>query len=540
MGDRQAEVEDDRVAFREDARRVEAHRPVAPDLMPIIHSEVVDVVTIAQRGSQTPPKPDGKKKRGCRRQSHQVPMPERVAALVEKADIGYAVVGGRDDFQRPMQVEVIYREDSFADEAANIDTAQRRAIAEHEATLAFVAIAQKRDPPTLRRVVTRRLEAKPRIAHPGIAPPVGAREQRPSADTTFQQFDHRHSFAPFGIRERRRLLEGWRCQRDLARHGGTFTGIGPVAAGKGVPTALTWAVYHRYGLTKWAAAEKGNVSVRAGCYVIAEAGINHNGSIKTAFDLVDAAADAGCDAVKFQKRTVEKVYSADELGRLRPNPFGETNGDLKRGLELDVAAYERLFAKSASRGIDCLASVWDETSVEVVAALRPRFLKMPSPLIRHTRLLAACRQSGIPVILSTGGADLEAVREAVRILGDSLSVVMHCVSAYPCPDDQVNLRQMVTLSETFGLPVGYSSHDLGPHAVWAAVALGAIVIERHITLDRGMWGSDQAMSTEPAGLLELVQGVRAIETVLGSPDVVTLPAEGAAIAKLARAEDVSA
>lgn len=282
------------------------------------------------------------------------------------------------------------------------------------------------------------------------------------------------------------------------------------------------------------------MSVGAGCYVIAEAGINHNGSIETAFDLVDAAADAGCNAVKFQKRTVEKVYSPDELQRRRPNPFGETNGDLKRGLEFDVATYERLFAKSASRGIDCLASVWDETSVEVVTALRPRFMKIPSPLIRHPRLLAACRRSGIPVILSTGGADLETVREAVRILGDSLAVLMHCVSAYPCPDDQVNLRQMVTLGETFGLPVGYSSHDLGPHAVWAAVALGAIVIERHITVDRGMWGSDQAMSTEPAALLELVQGVRTIETVLGSPDVVALPAEGAAIAKLARAQDVSA
>lgn len=277
-----------------------------------------------------------------------------------------------------------------------------------------------------------------------------------------------------------------------------------------------------------------------GCYVIAEAGINHNGSVETAFDLVDAAADAGCDAVKFQKRTVSKVYSADDLQRPRPNPFGETNGDLKRGLELDVADYERIFAKSAARGIDCLASVWDEGSVEVIAAMRPRFLKIPSPLIRHRSLLAACRRAGIPVIMSTGGADLETVREAVRVLGESLAVVMHCISAYPCPDDQVNLRQMVTLSETFGIPVGYSSHELGPHAVWAAVALGAVAIERHITLDRTMWGSDQAMSTEPSELLELVRGVRTIGTMLGSPEVVTVPVEEPAIAKLARTEDVHA
>lgn len=279
---------------------------------------------------------------------------------------------------------------------------------------------------------------------------------------------------------------------------------------------------------------------RTGSYVIAEAGINHNGSVDTAFDLVDAAADAGCDAIKFQKRTIAKVYSLDDLQRPRPNPFGETNGDLKRGLELDLAAYERIFAKSAARGIDCLASVWDESSVEVIAALQPRFLKVPSPMIRHTGLLTACRRTGIPVILSTGGADLGTVREAVQFLGESLAVVMHCISAYPCPDEQVNLRQMVTLREVFGIPVGYSSHELGSHAVWAAVALGAAAIERHITLDRSMWGSDQAMSTEPSELRELVEGVRTIERTLGSPDVVRLPIEEAAITKLARTEDIPA
>jgi N-acetylneuraminate synthase len=269
---------------------------------------------------------------------------------------------------------------------------------------------------------------------------------------------------------------------------------------------------------------------------VAEIGINHNGSVATAKELISAAAAAGCDAVKFQKRHVDMVYSAEELSRLRPSPFGSTNGDLKRGLEFDADDFAELAAHARDEGVDWSASVWDEASVEVMAALAPPFLKVPSPLIRHQGLLAACRRAGLPVIISTGGATLEEVREAVTCLGD-VWAIMHCVSAYPCPDDQVHLRQMLTLRQVFGGRVGYSSHELGPHSIWAATALGADVLERHITLDRGMWGSDQAMSTEPDELAALVAGVRTIEACLGRPEVVRLPIEEAAIAKLGRVRD---
>jgi N-acetylneuraminate synthase len=271
-------------------------------------------------------------------------------------------------------------------------------------------------------------------------------------------------------------------------------------------------------------------------YVIAEIGINHNGDLDTAKKLISAAAAAKCDAVKFQKRDIDRVYTRAELERHRPSPFGETNGDLKRGLEFGIEELGDLFDHARNEGVDCSASVWDEASVELVAAFAPPFIKIPSPLVRHRGLLDACRRSGIDVVMSTGGATLEEIRDAVSRLGD-VAALMHCVSAYPCPDDQVNLRQMMTLRETFGGRVGYSSHELGPYAVWAAVALGAEVLERHITLDRGMWGSDQSMSTEPDELAALVAGVRTIEACLGCADVVQLSIEEAAIAKLGRVGD---
>lgn len=273
------------------------------------------------------------------------------------------------------------------------------------------------------------------------------------------------------------------------------------------------------------------------CYVIAEAGINHNGDLGTALKLVDAAAAAGCDAVKFQRRSVHRVYSQPELDSPRPNPFGPTNGDLKRGLELSDEAYRRVMAHASAAGLDCFVSVWDEQSVADAAAMGPPYLKLPSPLIGHRRVLEAARSTGIPVLLSTGGSDLATVRVAVDVLGTSLAALMHCVSAYPCPIDSVNLRQMLTLRQEFGVPVGYSSHEMSPHAVWAAVALGAEVVERHLTLDRTIWGSDQAMSTEPADMAELVAGIRSVTACLGAPEVVRLPIEQAAVEKLFRTAD---
>jgi N-acetylneuraminate synthase len=273
------------------------------------------------------------------------------------------------------------------------------------------------------------------------------------------------------------------------------------------------------------------------CYIIAEIGINHNGDLPTAFKLIDVAASVGCDAVKFQKRTIERVYSTEELARLRTSVFGSTNRDLKRGLEFSVAEYAKLFDYAAGHGLDAFASVWDEQSVSDIASLRPRYIKVPSPLIRHHRLLAACRETGIPVILSTGGAELPEIQSALDSLGQ-VAFLLHCVSMYPCPLDSSNIQQMETIKQ-FGMPVGYSSHELEPYAVFAAVALGASAIERHICLDRSIWGSDQAMSTEPDEFDALVTGVRSVERCLGSPDVVRLPAEEPAISKLSRECDFS-
>ncbi|MEV4362655.1 N-acetylneuraminate synthase family protein [Nonomuraea sp. NPDC049625] len=271
-------------------------------------------------------------------------------------------------------------------------------------------------------------------------------------------------------------------------------------------------------------------------YFIAEIGINHNGSIDTAQELIRAAAAAGCDAVKFQRRDLTRVYSPEELARPRESVFGATNGDLKRGLEFDTDGYRRLFEASREAGVDCFASVWDEASVEFMAQFKPPYMKVPSPLLGHHGLLRACRAAGVPVLMSTGGADMEDVAAAVRTLGD-VAGVMHCVSAYPCPDHHSNVRQMLTLRSELGVPVGYSSHETGPYAVFAATALGAEFLERHITLDRTMWGSDQSVSTEPEELAAMVAGVRAIERSLGSSDVRRLPIEEPALVKLRRTSD---
>jgi N-acetylneuraminate synthase len=271
-------------------------------------------------------------------------------------------------------------------------------------------------------------------------------------------------------------------------------------------------------------------------YFIAEIGINHNGDLDTAERLIQAAVEAGCDAVKFQKRDLARVYSPEELARPRESVFGSTNGDLKRGLEFDESGYQRLFEASRRAGVDCFASVWDVASVEFMAAFKPPFLKVPSPLIRHRDLLSACRRSGIPTLMSTGGSDLDTVWSAVKALGD-VAGVMHCVSAYPCPTEHCNVRQMLTLRSALGVPVGYSSHEQGPYSIFAATALGARFLECHITLNRTMWGSDQGVSIEPAELAAMVAGVRAIEQSLGTPEVRQLPIEQSALDKLARTRD---
>ena len=251
------------------------------------------------------------------------------------------------------------------------------------------------------------------------------------------------------------------------------------------------------------------------CYVIAELGINHNGSLETAFRLIDAAVEAGCDAVKFQKRTVEVVYSAAELDKPRESPFGTTNRDLKMGLEFDSNAYGEINRYCSERGIVWFASCWDEASVDFILKYGPPCFKISSACMTDDALLRHHRSTGKPILLSTGMSTMDEIRHAVEVLGTKDLVVIHCTSTYPSSPDELNLKAMDTLRREFAVPVGYSGHEVGLQTTLAAAALGACLVERHITLDRAMWGSDQSASVEPHGMAHLVRDIRVIEAAMG-------------------------
>jgi N-acetylneuraminate synthase len=251
------------------------------------------------------------------------------------------------------------------------------------------------------------------------------------------------------------------------------------------------------------------------CLVIAEVGINHNGDLELARRLVRVAAEAGVDAVKFQKRTVDVVYTADELERPRESPFGDTNGDLKRGLEFGHDGYAAIDATCRELGVAWLASCWDEESVDFIDAFEPPAFKIASASLTDDELLRRHREKGRPIILSTGMSTLDEIDHAVDVLGREDLVLLHTTSTYPSAIDELNLSAMRTLAERYAVPVGYSGHEVGLAPSLAAAALGACVVERHITLDRAMWGSDQAASVEPQGIARLVRDIRAVESAMG-------------------------
>ncbi len=253
------------------------------------------------------------------------------------------------------------------------------------------------------------------------------------------------------------------------------------------------------------------------CLVVAEIGINHNGDLNTATKLISESAAAGADVVKFQKRTVDVVYNAEELARTRENPFGPTNGDLKRGLEFDVSDYEEIDQVCADCGIAWTASCWDEASVDDLEAFIPPFWKIASASLTDDGLLRRHAQTGIPIVMSTGMSTIAEIDHAVGILGTGNLVLLHCTSTYPCDPGDIHLAAMASLGRRYGVPVGYSGHERGLAPSLAAAALGACVVERHVTLDRTMWGSDQAASIDMQELADLVAGIRAIEASLGSP-----------------------
>jgi N-acetylneuraminate synthase len=251
------------------------------------------------------------------------------------------------------------------------------------------------------------------------------------------------------------------------------------------------------------------------CFVIAEIGINHNGDLATTRNLIQASKDAGADAVKFQKRTVEVVYTAAELANPRDNPFGPTNGDLKRGLEFTQEQYSEIDSICQELDILWTASCWDEGSVDFMEKFSPPFYKIASASLTDDSLLQHHRKTGRSIILSTGMSSLEEIDHAVEVLGKDDLIVLHCTSTYPSKPEELNLSAIPVLQERYGVPIGYSGHEVGLQTTVAAVTLGACVAERHITLDRSMWGSDQAASVEPPGFTRMVRDIRTIETALG-------------------------
>jgi N-acetylneuraminate synthase len=252
------------------------------------------------------------------------------------------------------------------------------------------------------------------------------------------------------------------------------------------------------------------------CYVIAEIGINHNGSLALAKELIDAAVECGCDAVKFQKRTVAVVYSPEELAKPRESPFGATNGDLKRGLEFGFEEYAEIDRYVRQKDIAWFASCWDEGAVDFIAQFDPPVFKIASASLTDDNLLRHHRKHGKPIILlSTGMSEMKLIEHAVRVLGQDNLILLHCTSTYPAKPEELNLHAIETLREKFQVPVGYSGHEVGVSTSYAAAVLGACVIERHLTLDRAMWGSDHAASMEPQGMKKLVRDIKELPHALG-------------------------
>ena len=262
----------------------------------------------------------------------------------------------------------------------------------------------------------------------------------------------------------------------------------------------------------------GGVAVGDGhpCYVIAEIGINHNGDVAIAKSLIDVAEASGCSAVKFQKRTIDVVYSPEELAKPRETPFGMTNGDLKRGLEFAQTEYEEIDTYCREEEIPWLASCWDEESIDFIDQFSPPCYKIASASLTDDALLMHTRSKGKPIILSTGMSTLQEIDHAVETLGTNDLIILQATSTYPADYSELDLRVIPELRRRFDVPVGYSGHETGIATSVAAVALGACVVERHITMERSMWGSDQAASLGPSGIMRLMRDIRLVEASLGS------------------------
>ncbi len=251
-------------------------------------------------------------------------------------------------------------------------------------------------------------------------------------------------------------------------------------------------------------------------YIIAEIGINHNGDMKIAKDLIEMSAKAGVDAVKFQKRTPELCVPEDQRNVMRETPWGTMSYmDYRYKVEFEEKEYKELADFAAGFKVQLFASPWDVVSVDFLAKMNHPVIKIASASITDKELLKKVADSGLPVIMSTGMSTIEQIDAAVELLPKDRLMIAHATSSYPCEPDELNLKMIPVLAERYQVPIGYSGHETGLQSTVAAVALGATFVERHVTLDRAMWGSDQAASVEPSGLQRLVRDIRVVERAMG-------------------------
>jgi N-acetylneuraminate synthase len=272
-------------------------------------------------------------------------------------------------------------------------------------------------------------------------------------------------------------------------------------------------------------------------YVIGEIGLNHNGDVEIAKNLMDVAADAGAQAVKFQKRTPEIATPTHMRDMPRETPWGTmTYLEYRYRVEFEQPEYTEISAYAKEKGLDWFASPWDEPSVDFLEDMGVVAHKVASASVTDLGLLRRLAETGKPVILSTGMSTIEQIDKAVETLGTSNLHIMHATSTYPLPAEEANLRTIQTLKDRYGVSIGYSGHEPGLQISIAAVALGASSVERHITLDRTMWGSDHAASIEPKGLATLVRDIRIVEMALGDGVKRVFPGELAPLSRLRRVD----
>lgn len=269
-------------------------------------------------------------------------------------------------------------------------------------------------------------------------------------------------------------------------------------------------------------------------FIIAEIGINHNGNLEIAKQLIDWAVLSGCDAVKFQKRTVEKVYSKEELDRYRESPWGTTNREQKMGLEFGRAEYDEIDSYCREKGIEWFASAWDIDSQFFLAQYHLKYNKIASAMLTNMEFLETVAKEKKYTFISTGMSLIEEIDAAVDVFKkqECPFELVHCNSTYPMKNEDANLNMINTLRERYGCKVGYSGHEIGRIVSFAAAVMGAASIERHITLDRAMYGSDQAASLEVQELVKLVKDIRSLPTIMGSGEKTLTAAEAEVRKKL--------